>query len=82
MVARLDTETHAAEGHESELWADLRSVHVFNPADGSNITLDYGPDRAVGGSAPAASPAADTSRGESGTTASTDAPAGPGTGVI
>ena len=81
MVARLDTQTRAAEGHESELWADLRSVHVFNPADGSNITLDYGPDRAVGGSAPAASPAPDTSRGASGTTASTDAPAGPGTGV-
>jgi multiple sugar transport system ATP-binding protein len=82
MVARLDTQTRAAEGQESELWADLGSVHVFNPADGSNITLDYGPDQAVGGSAPAASPAPDASRGESGTTASTDAPAGPGTGVI
>jgi multiple sugar transport system ATP-binding protein len=82
MVARLDTETRAAEGHESELWADLRSLHVFNPADGSNITLDYGADRAVGGAAPAASPAAETGRGAGGTGASTDAPAGPGTGAI
>jgi multiple sugar transport system ATP-binding protein len=82
MVARLDTETRAAEGHESELWADLRTLHVFNPADGSNITLDYGADRAVGGAAPATSPAAGTGRGAGGTGASTDAPAGPGTGVI
>jgi multiple sugar transport system ATP-binding protein len=90
IVARLDTATRAAEGHESELWADLRSMHVFNPADGSNITLDDGPDRAVGG-APGTSPAADTGRGADArpgvtgtdrTGSSTDAPAGPGTGTI
>ena len=34
LTARLDTETTAREGHESELWADLRSMHVFNPATG------------------------------------------------
>jgi multiple sugar transport system ATP-binding protein len=81
MVARLDTQTRAAEGHESELWADLRSIHLFNPADGSNITLNDGPDRAVGG-APAASPATGGGSGVSRTDTSSDAPAGPGTGVI
>ena len=84
IVARLDTATRAAEGHESELWADLRSMHVFNPADGSNITLDDGPDRAVGG-ARGTSTTADTGRevpgtGSAGST--TDAPAGPGTGAV
>ncbi len=81
MVARLDTATRAAEGHESELWADLRSIHVFNPADGSNITLDDGSDGDVGG-APATRPATDTGRGGSGTDTSSEAPADPGTGAI
>ena len=81
IVARLDTATRAAEGHESQLWADLRSIHVFNPADGSNITLDDGPDGAVGGGT-AATPAADAGRGVSGTGTGSDAPACPGTGVI
>jgi len=81
MVARLDTATRAAEGQESELWADLRSIHVFNPADGSVITLDDGPDRAVGG-APAARPATDAGSGASRTETSSEASADPGTGVI
>jgi multiple sugar transport system ATP-binding protein len=81
MVARLDTATRATEGHESQLWADLRSIHLFNPADGSNITLEDGPDGAAGGGT-AASPASDAGRGVSGTGTTSDAPAGPGTGVI
>jgi multiple sugar transport system ATP-binding protein len=51
ITARLDPETTAREGEETELWADLRNMHVFNPATGANITLDAGPDGpVVGGS--------------------------------
>jgi multiple sugar transport system ATP-binding protein len=47
ITARLDPETTAREGQETELWADLRNMHVFNPATGANITLDAGPDGPV-----------------------------------
>ncbi len=86
LTARLDTETTAREGHESELWADLRSIHVFNPSTGRNITLDDGADGPVTGGTSAAAPAAAPERGSAGAgsagTTSSDAPAGPGTGVI
>jgi multiple sugar transport system ATP-binding protein len=49
ITARLDTETTAREGQESELWADLRTMHVFNPETGANITLDSGSDGPVVG---------------------------------
>ena len=60
MVARLDTVTQAAEGRESELWADLRSMHVFNPATGKNITLDEGDGGAASTGGQGASTATDT----------------------
>ena len=86
LTARLDTETTAREGHESELWADLRSIHVFNPSTGLNITLDDSSDGPVTGGTSAAAPAAAPERGSAGAgsagTAGSDAPAGPGTGVI
>ncbi len=86
MVARLDTVTRAAEGQESELWADLRSMHVFNPATGKNITLDDGDGGAVTGGTGAAAPAAAPERGTTGAGSAgavgSDAPSGPGTGVI
>jgi multiple sugar transport system ATP-binding protein len=47
ITARLDPESTAREGQETELWADLRNMHVFNPATGANITLDAGPDGPV-----------------------------------
>jgi multiple sugar transport system ATP-binding protein len=51
ITARLAPESTAREGQETELWADLRNMHVFNPATGANITLDAGPDGpVVGGS--------------------------------
>ena len=51
ITARLDPESTAREGQETELWADLRNMHVFNPATGANITLNAGPDGpVVGGS--------------------------------
>jgi multiple sugar transport system ATP-binding protein len=38
MVARLDTATRVREGDEAELWADTRSMHVFDPQTGRNLT--------------------------------------------
>jgi multiple sugar transport system ATP-binding protein len=38
VVARLDAATRAREGSEAELWADVRSIHVFDPASGENLT--------------------------------------------
>ncbi len=85
LTARLDTETTAREGHESELWADLRSIHVFNPSTGRNITLDDSSDGPVTGGTSAAAPAAAPERGSTGAGSAgatgSDAP-GPGTGVI
>jgi multiple sugar transport system ATP-binding protein len=49
ITARLDPETTAREGQETELWADLRGMHVFNPATGANISLDVGTDGPVVG---------------------------------
>ena len=40
VVARIDTATRIREGDDAELWADLRSMHVFDPANGRNIALD------------------------------------------
>ena len=75
MVARLDTVTQAAEGRESELWADLRSMHVFNPATGKNITLDDGRGGAASAGGQGASAATDTAPGAGGA----HVPADPGT---
>ncbi len=76
MVARLDTVTRAAEGRESELWADLRSMHVFNPATGKNITLDEGDGGAASTGGQGAGTATDTAPGAGGA----HVPADPGTG--
>jgi len=40
VVARIDTATRIREGDDAELWADLRSLHVFDPSTGRNIALD------------------------------------------
>jgi multiple sugar transport system ATP-binding protein len=91
ITARLDTETTAREGQESELWADVRTMHIFNPATGANITLDDGADGAVvGGTAAGATreaPAPEAPAAPAGTEGATssDAPAGPaapGTGPV
>ena len=86
LTARLDTETTAREGHESELWADLKSMHVFNPATGANITLEDGSDGPVTGGTSATAPAASPERGSTGASSAgstgSDAPAGPGMGAI
>jgi len=38
VVARLDPATQITEGQNTELWLDVRSVHVFDPASGKNLT--------------------------------------------
>jgi multiple sugar transport system ATP-binding protein len=38
VVARLDAATRVREGSEAELWADVRSIHVFDPVSGENLT--------------------------------------------
>jgi multiple sugar transport system ATP-binding protein len=38
VVARLDAATNVREGSDAELWADVRSIHVFDPESGQNIT--------------------------------------------
>jgi multiple sugar transport system ATP-binding protein len=40
VVARLDTATSAREGTQTELWADARKIHVFDPQSGENLSLD------------------------------------------
>ncbi len=39
VVARLDAETTVHEGQDAELWVDGRSIHVFDPASGRNLSL-------------------------------------------
>jgi multiple sugar transport system ATP-binding protein len=55
VVARLDPETRITEGENARLWADVRSLHVFDPATGRNLTLsEHGsPAAASGQGAPA-----------------------------
>ena len=39
VVARLDPDTRISEGENARLWADVRALHVFDPATGQNLTL-------------------------------------------
>jgi multiple sugar transport system ATP-binding protein len=39
VVARLDPATRISEGQDVQLWADVRSLHVFDPATGRNLSL-------------------------------------------
>jgi multiple sugar transport system ATP-binding protein len=40
VVARLDPATRIAEGDDARLWVDVRTIHVFDPATGRNVTLE------------------------------------------
>src|SRR5262249_39378419 len=51
VVARLDPATHITEGDDARLWVDVRTIHVFDPASGRNVTLE-------GAGSPASSAAA------------------------
>jgi len=39
VVARLDAATRISEGNKAQLWADARSLHVFDPATGRNLAV-------------------------------------------
>ena len=55
VVARLSAATRVREGSEAELWADARAIHVFDPANGRNLSLGSADEAVPGGkSAPAA----------------------------
>jgi multiple sugar transport system ATP-binding protein len=62
VVARLDPATQITEGQDTELWVDIRAVHVFDPETGRNLTLGASAASAApaappaGGTAPAAAP--------------------------
>jgi multiple sugar transport system ATP-binding protein len=43
VTARLDAATTVREGQDAELWADMRPLHVFDPASGRNLALDAHP---------------------------------------
>jgi multiple sugar transport system ATP-binding protein len=52
VVARIDAATRLQEGQDAQLWVDVRSIHVFDPATGRNMALsegDGGPGGAGGG---------------------------------
>ncbi len=75
ITARLDAATRVREGQEAELWADTRSMHVFDPQTGKNLTTSRG---SRGSSA-----RADTAGGSGGPspraeTAESSSPASPG----
>ena len=39
VTARLDASTQIREGQEAELWVDTRSMHVFDPKTGKNLSI-------------------------------------------
>jgi multiple sugar transport system ATP-binding protein len=39
VVARLDAATKIREGDNATLWLDSRTIHVFDPASGANLTI-------------------------------------------
>jgi CheY-like chemotaxis protein len=39
IVARLDPASRAREGQKLELWFDPRKLHLFNPSNGTHLTL-------------------------------------------
>jgi multiple sugar transport system ATP-binding protein len=71
IVARLDAETQIREGHDAELWVDGRSIHVFDPASGKNLSLAVRGDDGAAVIRPAA-PSAGTAAGAADESAATD----------
>jgi len=46
VTARLDAVTGIKEGDEAELWADIRTMHIFDPDTGANLSLGTEPAEA------------------------------------
>jgi multiple sugar transport system ATP-binding protein len=42
VVARIDAATRIREGDDADLWVDVRTMHVFDPATGRNLALADG----------------------------------------
>jgi multiple sugar transport system ATP-binding protein len=84
VVARIDPATRITEGENAELWVDVRSVHVFDPATGKNLTLEDSGSRAgatrLAGDG-AASTRADTAAGGAGADSATGTGADPAAGT-
>jgi multiple sugar transport system ATP-binding protein len=68
IAARLDAATTIREGQDAELWVDGRSIHVFDPASGRNLSLAVSRDGDGTAAVRAVSPAADTAAGQPGAT--------------
>jgi multiple sugar transport system ATP-binding protein len=66
VVARLDAATRISEGENAELWADLRTMHVFDPATGRNLSVETGEAPGPADPAPAPPAAAETVPDEEG----------------
>ena len=49
IVARLEAATGIREGHEAQLWADSRTIHVFDPSSGQNLSVAAVSDAAPAG---------------------------------
>jgi multiple sugar transport system ATP-binding protein len=60
VVARIDAATRLREGQDAELWVDVRSIHVFDPTTGQNLTAstEAGGAGSAGGTTVAGAPAA------------------------
>jgi multiple sugar transport system ATP-binding protein len=52
VVARIDAATRIREGDDAELWVDVRTMHIFDPATGRNIALESGGTSADAPAAP------------------------------
>jgi len=82
VVARLDPATRITEGDDARLWVDVRTIHVFDPASGRNLTLEgAGAPASSAGAAAQAAPAApagvaDTETAGAGTAEAASAEAG------
>ena len=83
LVARLDAATGIREGQDAELWVDGRSLHVFDPGSGRNLSLGARGDGSAstvtsGAAAPAAAaPAPPAPEPDGGQAPPNPAPAGP-----
>jgi multiple sugar transport system ATP-binding protein len=78
VVARLDPATRIRESQDAELWADVRKLHIFDPATGRNLTLAAaGADGSAGSAAPTTTAAPMMTAAPTTTAAPTQATAAP-----
>jgi multiple sugar transport system ATP-binding protein len=70
VVGRVDPASRLSEGEDARLWVDVRTIHVFDPASGRNLTRgDGGAPAGSPGPAGAAAAEADVAPGQASTTA-------------